>query len=119
MRWLARRPSGNTGSPKAERADVSRLDSGDTQPDTGELLAAAEAFIALFHDETPRAGAFDDRMRQVSAEIQANGTYRHTPGHRCAASGQHGGGPAAGQADWPVLVSPGAEAGAKVAATSR
>jgi nitric-oxide synthase len=80
MRWLARRPSGNTGSPKAERADVSGLDSGDALPDTGELPAAAEAFIALFHDENPGAGAFADRMRQVTAEIQAHGTYRHTPG---------------------------------------
>ena len=79
MRWLARRPSGNTGSPKAERADVSGLDSGDALPDTGQLLAAAEAFIALFHDENPGAGAFADRMPQVTAEIQAHGTYRHTP----------------------------------------
>src|SRR5580704_1314156 len=80
MRWLARRPSGNTGSPKAERADVSGLDSADALPDTGQLLAAAEAFIALFHDENPGAGAFADRMPQVTAEIQAHGTYRHTPG---------------------------------------
>ena len=49
MRWLARRPSANAGSPQAD----------------GELLAAAERFVALFHDENPGAGAFGDRMRQA------------------------------------------------------
>src|SRR5260370_33126781 len=64
MRWLSRRP--------AAAAD-------DAQPGTGELLAAAERFITLFHDENPGAGASADRMRQVRAEIGAHGTYRHTP----------------------------------------
>ena len=49
MRWLARRPSANAGSPLAD----------------GELLAAAGRFVALFHDENPGAGAFGDRMRQA------------------------------------------------------
>jgi nitric-oxide synthase len=64
MRWLSRRP--------AAEAD-------DAPPGTGELLAAAERFITLFHDENPRAGASAERMRQVRAEIGADGTYRHTP----------------------------------------
>jgi nitric-oxide synthase len=64
MRWLSRRP--------AAEAD-------DAPPGTGELLAAAERFITLFHDENPGAGASADRMRQVRAEIAADGTYRHTP----------------------------------------
>src|SRR5260370_28206908 len=64
MRWLSRRP--------AAAAD-------DAQPGTGELLAAAERFITLFHDENPGAGASADRMRQGRAEIGAHGTYRHTP----------------------------------------
>jgi nitric-oxide synthase len=63
MRWLSRRPAA---------AD-------DAPPGTGELLAAAERFITLFHDENPGAGASADRMRQVRAEIGADGTYRHTP----------------------------------------
>jgi nitric-oxide synthase len=63
MRWLSRRPAA---------AD-------DAPPGTGELLAAAERFITLFHDENPRAGASAERMRQVRAEIGADGTYRHTP----------------------------------------
>src|SRR5580704_8015931 len=64
MRWLSRRP--------AAEAD-------DAPPGTGELLAAAERFITLFHEENPGAGASAGRMRQVHAEIRAHGTYRHTP----------------------------------------
>jgi nitric-oxide synthase len=80
MRWLARRPSGNAGSPQADLADVGARDAGDTLPGTSELLAAAERFIALFHHENPAAGAFADRMRQVRGEVRAHGTYWHTPG---------------------------------------
>ncbi len=58
MRWLVRRTSG--------------------PPETGELLAAAERFIAQFHAENPGAGDPADRMRQVRDEVDADGTYRHT-----------------------------------------
>jgi nitric-oxide synthase len=80
MRWLARRPSAHAGSPQADLADVSARGAGDALPGSGELLAAAERFVALFHDENPGAGAFGDRMRQVRGEVKAHGTYRHTPG---------------------------------------
>jgi nitric-oxide synthase len=42
------------------------------------LLASAEDFITLFHNET-RAGAPDGRLAQVRREIGRTGTYRHTP----------------------------------------
>jgi nitric-oxide synthase len=42
------------------------------------ILDEAERFILLFHDENPQAGAPDDRLRQVKAEIESSGTYRHT-----------------------------------------
>ena len=79
MRWLARRPSAKAGPPQA---DLTGLDAGDADeplPGADELLAAAERFLALFHDENPEAGAFTDRMRRVRAEVQTQGTYRHTP----------------------------------------
>jgi len=80
MRWLARRLSANAGSPpQADLAGVGARGADDALPGTGELLAAAERFIALFHEENPRAGAFADRMRQVRGEVKAHGTYRHTP----------------------------------------
>jgi nitric-oxide synthase, bacterial len=70
MRWLAHRQS---------------VDDYPLQPDrdgalsgTGEVLAAAERFIALFYAENPGMGAFAGRMRQVSAEVREHGTYRHT-----------------------------------------
>jgi nitric-oxide synthase, bacterial len=63
MRWLSRRPAANADPPLG----------------SGELLAAAERFITLFHEENPGAGACADRMRQVRVEIGARGTYRHTP----------------------------------------
>ena len=79
MRWLARRPSAKACPPQA---DLTGLDAGDADeplPGADELLAAAERFLALFHDENPEAGAFADRMRRVRAEVQTQGTYRHTP----------------------------------------
>ena len=79
MRWLARRPSANASPPQADPAAAGPCDADDAPPDTGELLAAAERFIAQFHDENPRAGAFADRMRQVRNEVRSRGTYRHTP----------------------------------------
>jgi nitric-oxide synthase, bacterial len=60
-------------------ADAATRDADEVLPSTGELLAAAERFITLFHDESPGAGALADRMRQVRDEIKAHGTYRHTP----------------------------------------
>src|SRR6202021_173148 len=72
MRWFAGRPAANAGPPQADPADPGAADS-------GELLAAAERFITLFHAENPGAGACAVRMRQVRAEIGVYGTYRHTP----------------------------------------
>jgi nitric-oxide synthase len=79
MRWLSRRPAANAGAPQADLADIGAEEADDAQPGTGELLAAAERFITLFHDENPGAGASGRRMRQVQGEIRAHGTYRHTP----------------------------------------
>src|ERR1700730_1646974 len=79
MPWLARRPSANARPPQADLVDIGTWDADDALPSTGVLLAAAERFITLFHDENPTAGAFADRMRQVRDEGQAHGTYRHTP----------------------------------------
>ena len=73
MRWLARRLSANAGSPQADLVDVSARGAGDALSGTSELLAAAERFVALFHDENPGAGAFGDRMRQVRGEVEAHG----------------------------------------------
>src|SRR6266536_1577255 len=80
MRWLTRRLSASVDPPQADPADADARDAGDAFPGTGELLAAAERFIALFYDESPGAGASAERMRQVHAEVKAHGTYRHTPG---------------------------------------
>ena len=80
MRWLARRPSAKADPPQADLAHPGAADADDPPPGTGELLAAAERFLALFHDENPgAAGDFADRMRRVRTEIKTQGTYRHTP----------------------------------------
>src|SRR5271156_3806956 len=79
MRWLARRPPANAKPPQADLVDTSTLDADEAPPGNGELLAAAERFITQFHDESPRAGAFADRMRQVRDEVKSHGPYRHTP----------------------------------------
>ena len=42
------------------------------------LLADAERFVRLFYREND-AGAPEGRIRQVRREIEATGTYRHTP----------------------------------------
>jgi len=42
------------------------------------LLACAERFITLFHNEN-RGGPPDGRLRQVRREIETAGTYWHTP----------------------------------------
>jgi nitric-oxide synthase, bacterial len=44
----------------------------------GSVLAAAERFITLFHSET-RAGPPGQRLRHVRREIDATGSYWHTP----------------------------------------
>jgi len=71
MRWLAHRQSLDDCPRQRDRDGA--------LPDTGELLAAAERFIALFHAENPRTGSFASRMRQVAAQVRVHGTYRHTP----------------------------------------
>jgi nitric-oxide synthase len=67
MRWFAQGQSANPGLFEADVAD------------TDELLAAAERFITLFHHENLQAAEPADRMRQIRAEVKADGTYRHTP----------------------------------------
>ena len=47
-------------------------------PPAGPELASAVQFIRQFHDEN-RAGPPEFRLRQVRREIEATGTYRHTP----------------------------------------
>ena len=64
---------------QADMPAAGARDADDVLPGAAELLAAAERFIGLFHDENPTAGAFADRMRQVRGEVKAHGTYRHTP----------------------------------------
>jgi nitric-oxide synthase len=44
----------------------------------GHLLASAERFITQFYREN-EAGPPDRRLRQVRREVEATGTYRHTP----------------------------------------
>src|ERR1700726_2884558 len=83
MRWIASRPTTTTTTTSiSQQADLAGPDAvacADPPPDTGELLAAAERFIALFHGENPAAGTLSARMQQVSSEVKARGTYRHTP----------------------------------------
>ena len=54
-----------------------RAQAGPAGPEGPDLLASAEEFIALFHDET-RAGPPDGRLAQVRARDRPDGTYRHT-----------------------------------------
>jgi len=78
MRWLARRRADNDGPPQGDPEDIA-WDGDGMLPSTGELLAAAERFLSLFHHENPDAGSFADRLRQVCDEVKEHGTYRHTP----------------------------------------
>src|SRR5580704_714071 len=81
MRWIASRPTTTTTS-ISQQADLAGPDVGacaDPSADAGELLAAAERFIALFHSENPGAGTLSARMQQVSSEVKTHGTYWHTP----------------------------------------
>jgi nitric-oxide synthase len=47
-------------------------------PSAVELLASAEQFIMLFHNEN-QLGLSDRRLMNVSREIEMSGTYWHTP----------------------------------------
>jgi nitric-oxide synthase len=76
MRWFTRRRSADEG-PAQPQAAVTAADA--APPGDGELLAAAERFVELFHREHPHAGSPAERMRQVRAEVTDRGTYRHTP----------------------------------------
>jgi nitric-oxide synthase, bacterial len=54
-----------------------------SQPDphptaSDSLLVSAERFITLCHEEN-RLGSPDERLRRVRREIEASGTYWHTP----------------------------------------
>jgi nitric-oxide synthase len=51
---------------------------GDDSFALDSLLVSAERFITLFHSEN-RAGSPDRRLWQVRREIEASGTYWHTP----------------------------------------
>ncbi|BCJ50133.1 hypothetical protein Asp14428_16080 [Actinoplanes sp. NBRC 14428] len=42
-------------------------------------VAEAEEFVRQYHAENPRAGYADERLAAVRAEIDATGTYAHTP----------------------------------------
>src|SRR6201995_3301540 len=79
MHWIARRLRTTTRLPHADQAGAGADARADSPSDTGELLAAAERFIALFHDENPWAGTLSARMHQVSSEVKAHGSYWHTP----------------------------------------
>src|ERR1700734_143358 len=79
MHWIARRRTTTARHPHADLAGADAGACDDPPADTGELLAAAERFIALFLGENPAAGTLSARMQQVSSEVKAHGTYRHTP----------------------------------------
>ena len=89
----ASRPTKTTTSisPQADLAGADAGASDDPPPDTGELLAEAERFIALFHGENPGAGTLTARVQQVSSEMKAHGTYRRTPEGLAFAAVSHGG----------------------------
>jgi nitric-oxide synthase len=55
-----------------------RFSAGDDSLALDSLFVSAERFITLFHSEN-RAGPHYGRLRQVRREIEATGTYRHTP----------------------------------------
>src|SRR6202046_2049024 len=79
MHWIARRRTTTARLPHADLAGANGGACDDPPSDTGELLAAAERFIALFHGENPGAGTLSARMEQVSSEVEEHGTYWHTP----------------------------------------
>ena len=52
---------------------------GDDSFALDSLLVSAERFITLFHRRELRPGRTTARLRQVRREIEATGTYWHTP----------------------------------------
>ena len=63
MRWIASRRTTTARLPQADLAGADAGAGDDPSADTGELLAAAERFIALFHSENPGAGTLSARMQ--------------------------------------------------------
>jgi nitric-oxide synthase len=51
---------------------------GDDSPAIDQMLSSARLFITMFHNEN-HAGPPDRRLRHVRREIEAMGTYWHTP----------------------------------------
>ncbi|WP_254552684.1 nitric oxide synthase oxygenase [Kitasatospora sp. MMS16-BH015] len=49
------------------------------EPEAGSLVGQAVAFVRQYHREQPAAGDEAVRVRQVLAEIERTGSYRHTP----------------------------------------
>src|ERR1700761_3660464 len=78
MPWPARRPSATVDLPE-EMEDADAASAGVSCTAADEILSAAERFLAMFFGENPGAGVLSDRIRQVSAEVEEHGTYRHTP----------------------------------------
>src|ERR1700744_5075260 len=78
MPWPARRPSATVDLPE-EMEDADAASAGVLCTAADEILSAAERFLAIFFGENPGAGVLSDRIRQVSAEVEEHGTYRHTP----------------------------------------
>ncbi|HWD80259.1 MAG TPA: nitric oxide synthase oxygenase [Kribbella sp.] len=75
-RTAVRRPPRVTASP---RRAVNRSDHVPPRVDTGMVRAAAKEFLELFHGENPQAGPLGPRVAAVMREIDATGTYWHTP----------------------------------------
>ncbi|GAA1155840.1 hypothetical protein GCM10009630_62250 [Kribbella jejuensis] len=83
--------SGRRGSPRPSRRTAVRRPPRVAAPrrlvdppvpprvDTGTVRAAAKEFLELFHGENPEAGPLGPRLAAVMREIDATGTYWHTP----------------------------------------
>jgi nitric-oxide synthase len=52
---------------------------GPPGPSTGSVAGQAVAFVRQYHQEHPAAGDPAPRVRQVLAELERTGGYRHTP----------------------------------------
>ncbi len=87
-RWHAHRAQSRGREPGGQSASLPPLPTrpvAAAEPGTGlgpagvdELQASARQFITLFHNEN-RAGPPDRRLWHVRREIEATGTYWHTP----------------------------------------
>jgi len=80
---LPDRPVAAAESADGSAADLALCPAGRTSPDHGaaapdRVLDSAEQFITLFHREND-LGPPDRRIWQVRREIEASGTYWHTP----------------------------------------